>query len=73
MISALHFNYIRVLSRIFSLGEKIESDGGWGAAVVGHSFLGGGGSGGIPPPPEFLLILCLLRVVLRHSETLLRS
>ena len=51
MISALHFNYIRVLSRLFSLGEKIESDGGWGAAVVGHSFLGGGVWGYSPPPP----------------------
>ena len=40
-----------VLSRIFSLGEKIGSVGGREAAVVGCSYLGG--SGGMPPPPEF--------------------
>ena len=72
----------RVLSRIFSLGEKIrlEIDGGWGggggggggggrAAVIGQSFLGG--SGGMSP--EFFVILSLVRVVLRYFKTVLRS
>ena len=40
---------VRVLSRIYSLGEKIGSDGGRGSAVVGWRYLGG--SGGMPPPP----------------------
>ena len=72
---------VRVLSRIFSLGEKIrlEIDGGWGegggvggggAATTGWSFLGG--YGGMLPQKIFV-ILSLVRVVLRYSKTVLRS
>ena len=58
---------VRVVSRIFSLGKKIGSVGGWGSAVVGYSNLGG--SGGMPPPPEFFLI----EPSESGSETVLRS
>ena len=73
---------VRVLSRIFSLGEKIRFEidgecvcvcvggGGGGSAATGWSFLGG--SGGMPPQKSFV-ILSLVRVVLRYFKTVLRS
>ena len=64
---------VRVLARIFGLGGKMLQvivDGGcrhrpqFSRGVWGHA---------PPPPPPPPEILSLLRVVLRHSETVSRS
>jgi len=69
LLCRMYVYVVRVLSRIFCLGEKIrvEIDGGRG--VCGCCFVGG--SGGMPPQ-KILKILSLLRVILRHFKTVLR-
>jgi len=49
---------------------KVEIDGGGGSAAEGRCFLGG--SGGMLPQKCFK-ILSLLRAILRHLKTVLRS
>ncbi len=60
-VTPLHINYtrIRVLSRIFRLGEKLR-------VAKGHELLGG--SGCMPPPPENFLNRYVLRFNLVYFE-----